>query len=231
LYEEEKKKKEIALKENNDAKRNQAKQDVKKLLGKNEKKKKKVDALEPPGAKVEAPSLAPVLERKSLPGIKPLGSLSSNLKPSVVEVKQDEGHIGHSTDVATADNSRNSNALSMKSSSILGMIESLRAATESSGNLVSFGSVTPAIVDVKISERPKYREEPKSVAAEEISTLSNPGSTRKESNVEAKEQSNSRSEGEKSFPRQNSIPPSLGTGNNVKFEHQERRAKKIASTR
>lgn len=48
-----------------------------------------MDALEPPGAKVEASSLAPVLD-----------PLNSNLKPSVVEVKQDEGHIGHSTDVA-----------------------------------------------------------------------------------------------------------------------------------
>lgn len=32
----------------------------------------------------------------------------------------------------------------------------------------------------------------------------------------------SRSEGEKSFPRQNSISPPLGTGNNVNFEYQER---------
>lgn len=71
--------------ENNDVKRAQAKQDIQTLLGKKDKKVKKVkEKLPLPELKAEA-QLAPVLDRKPLPGLK----LSSNLTSISNDRKED----------------------------------------------------------------------------------------------------------------------------------------------
>lgn len=116
-----------------------------------------MEALEPPAPKTE---LAPVLDRKPLPGIKPLGPLSSNLgkleaKP-VEELSPRLNSLPSSQDLG-------SSMPSMKSSSKLGVIGSLRAANEQSGSstpVASSLSSTNAL-DSKPLERPKYREESK----------------------------------------------------------------------
>lgn len=126
--------------ESADTKRTQAKKDAQQLLGtadKKAKKKSKVEKLEPPGAKSEA-SLAPVLERKPLPGIKPLGGLGTPLGSlSRIEINQDSKATSHSSlqdpppkALELPKSSELPEVMTLRTSSKLGVIGSLRASGE-----------------------------------------------------------------------------------------------------
>ncbi len=146
LYEEEKKKKETSMKENNDQLRSKAKQDVDKLLGKGEKKKKKVTTLASANV-IAVPNL--VLEKKPLPGISPKpGSIEPLLvKTSLSQTQSSIDTFSLSRNSSTSQNDTSETESGRTSSkSLVSKIKNAKSSDD-----ITFESDSKPVIDNTVS--------------------------------------------------------------------------------